>query len=157
MSCGDGTRVGSDAVYATFGDEIYSFSRSNGEELWDYRGKTRFLIRCWQTEVSISITGHETRTETLVIASIRWMLFQGELRWRHSDNGNIYGRPLIYDESLLFAINEESINGQEKYGNLTAFDPMSGQLKWRYKVGQRITTSPVAFEGRVYFLNTEGK
>ncbi len=156
MSCGDGTRVGSDAVYATFGDEIYSFSRSNGEELWDYRGKDSILD---PVLADGSIYFHNwSRDEN---GDSRYRIytldaFQGELRWRHSDNGNIYGRPLIYDESLLFAINEESINGQEKYGNLTAFDPMSGQLKWRYKVGQRITTSPVAFEGRVYFLNTEG-
>ncbi len=156
VGCGDGIEVGAEAVYATFADEIYAFSRSTGEEIWDYR-RTNRLTDPVLADGSIYFHswGRDENDESRYF-SFSLDASQGKLNWRHSDVGSIRGRALVHDGILFFAINEEEPDGQEKYGNLTALDPMSGFLKWRYKVETWIASSPVEIEGNIYFSTREG-
>ena len=156
VGCGDGIEVGYEAVYATFSDEIYAFSKSTGEAMWNYRRKNGLPDPVLADGSIYFDSWSKDENDELRYFIYSLDASQGKLNWRHSDVGSIRGRALVHDGILFFAINEETPDGQEKYGNLTAFDPTSGFLKWRYKVETWIATSPVEIEGNVYFSTREG-
>ncbi len=55
--------------------------------------------------------------------------------------------PVVWGEHLYFVNN---------YGIIRCVDAHSGQLKWKNRIPGEYRASPLAAEGRIYFINTTG-
>jgi outer membrane protein assembly factor BamB len=67
--------------------------------------------------------------------------------WTHSEGTPDTCSPVVWGE-LLFVVADDGI--------ARCFETQSGHLKWRERLKGKYKASPIAAEGRVFFLNTEG-
>ena len=56
-----------------------------------------------------------------------------DLEWYFETNGEIYSSPIISNNSLFVGSNDKC---------LYAIDIKNGELKWKYKTGNKIWSSP---------------
>lgn len=72
----------------------------------------------------------------------------GEIRWRVGTGGP-YVSSLLYYQGLVFMATERGIAG--------AVDAETGKTVWKQRLGGVFSASPIAVDGRVYFLEESGK
>jgi outer membrane protein assembly factor BamB len=70
-----------------------------------------------------------------------------DIAWSYSEGSPDSCSPLVWNE-LLFTITDDGI--------ARCFDAASGNLKWKERLKGQYKASPVAADGRVYFLNIDG-
>lgn len=68
--------------------------------------------------------------------------------WRYEGNNPDSPSPVCYRGLLYLAADN---------GVAQCLDAKTGELKWRQRLGREFKASPVAAEGRVYFLDTSGQ
>ncbi|MBC7353675.1 MAG: PQQ-like beta-propeller repeat protein [Thermogutta sp.] len=68
--------------------------------------------------------------------------------WRYEGNNPDSPSPVYYEGLLYLAADN---------GVAQCLDAKTGELKWRERVGRDIKASPIAAEGRIYFLDTAGQ
>jgi outer membrane protein assembly factor BamB len=74
-------------------------------------------------------------------------LSRDDLRWRYDQGTPDSCSPVVWDD-LLFVVTDDGI--------ARCFDAARGKLQWRQRLPGKYKTSPLAAEGRIYFLNEEG-
>jgi outer membrane protein assembly factor BamB len=67
--------------------------------------------------------------------------------WDHAEGSPDTCCPVVWNE-LLFTVTDDGI--------ARCFDAASGNVKWKQRLKGKYKASPVAVEGRIFFLNTEG-
>jgi outer membrane protein assembly factor BamB len=77
---------------------------------------------------------------------------EGELNhrsilWSHNEGTPDTCCPVVWND-LLFVVADDGV--------ARCFDAASGNLKWKERLKGKYKASPIASEGRIYFLNTEG-
>ncbi len=87
-----------------------------------------------QALLAVKVDGPGERTREDVV----WRLDQGT-----SDSPT----PVVWGEYLYFVSN---------YGIIRCLDAHTGHLQWKQRIEGQYRASPLAAEGRIYFLNTEG-
>ncbi len=70
-----------------------------------------------------------------------------DIAWSYSEGTPDSCSPLVWND-LLFTISDDGI--------ARCFDAASGNLKWKERLKGQYKASPVAAEGRVFFLNIDG-
>jgi outer membrane protein assembly factor BamB len=70
-----------------------------------------------------------------------------DLVWTYGEGSPDSCSPVVWNE-LLFAVTDDGI--------ARCFDVASGNLKWKERLKGQYKASPVAVDGRVFFLNIEG-
>src|SRR5436305_6959962 len=70
-----------------------------------------------------------------------------DLAWTYSEGTPDSCSPIVWNE-LLFTITDDGV--------ARCFDAVSGNLKWKERLKGQYKASPVAAEGRVFFLNIDG-
>jgi outer membrane protein assembly factor BamB len=70
-----------------------------------------------------------------------------DIAWSYSEGTPDSCSPLVWNE-LLFTIADDGI--------ARCFDAKSGNLKWKERLKGQYKASPVAAEGRIFFLNIDG-
>jgi outer membrane protein assembly factor BamB len=70
-----------------------------------------------------------------------------DIAWKHKEGTPDTCCPVLWD-TLLFVVADDGV--------ARCFDAQSGLLKWRERLPGKYKASPLAVEGRIYFLNTEG-
>ncbi|MGQ9770664.1 MAG: outer membrane protein assembly factor BamB family protein [Thermogutta sp.] len=68
--------------------------------------------------------------------------------WRYEGNNPDSPAPVYYDGFLYLAADN---------GIVQCLDARTGELKWRERLGREFKASPLAAEGRIYFLDTSGR
>lgn len=74
-------------------------------------------------------------------------LAAGNIVWKYDQGTPDTPCPVLWNE-LLFTVTDDGI--------ARAFDALGGQLHWKQRLKGDYKASPVAAEGRIYFLNTQG-
>jgi len=69
------------------------------------------------------------------------------IAWRYTQGTPDSCSPVVW-EDLLFTVTDDGI--------VRCFDALTGNLHWRERIKGKYKASPVAADGRIYFLNTEG-
>jgi outer membrane protein assembly factor BamB len=69
------------------------------------------------------------------------------IAWKYNQGTPDSCTPVVW-QNWLFAVTDDGI--------ARCFDATSGQLKWKQRIKGEYKASPVAAEGRIYFLNTRG-
>ena len=70
-------------------------------------------------------------------------------RYAKPETGAPYVSSLVYANGLLFMANDTGI--------VTAADARSGERVWQHRVPGVFSASPIAAEGRVYFVSESGR
>jgi outer membrane protein assembly factor BamB len=70
-----------------------------------------------------------------------------QIAWKYNQGTPDSCSPVVW-QNWLFTVTDEGI--------ARCFDAASGQLKWKQRLKGNYKASPVAAEGRIYFLNTSG-
>jgi len=70
-----------------------------------------------------------------------------DVAWKHKEGTPDTCCPVLWD-ALLFVVADDGI--------ARCFEAQTGELKWRERLPGKYKASPLAAEGRIFFLNTEG-
>jgi len=90
---------------------------------------------------------HAPREESISRSEMLTMLSFREIQWSYNEGTPDSCSPVAWND-LLFTITDDGI--------ARCFDTASGNLKWKERLKGQYKASPVAAEGRVFFLNIEG-
>jgi outer membrane protein assembly factor BamB/Tfp pilus assembly protein PilF len=78
----------------------------------------------------------------------------GELRWKYRTEGNVGSSPAVSNGIVYVGAESLSEFGYKSMGadyHLYALDAQTGELKWKYKTGSWVFSSPTVDNGIVYF------
>jgi len=87
-----------------------------------------------QAMLAVGVEGSEKRS-------------RDEIVWTYDQGTSDSPSPVVWGEHLYFVNN---------YGIIRCLDAHSGRLRWKDRIEGEYRASPIAAEGRIYFLNTNG-
>ncbi|MDX1945490.1 MAG: PQQ-binding-like beta-propeller repeat protein [Pirellulaceae bacterium] len=134
------------------GNQLDAYDPTTGKQLWflpglvggrtvtgpTIAGGTIFATRGMRKPLVAVRPGEPDKKGELPYRSIAWTYEEGT-----PDTCS----PVVWNE-LLFVVADDGI--------ARCIDAASGNLKWKERLKGKYKASPIAAEGRVYFLNTEG-
>ncbi len=138
--------AGRSQVLMSGGNKLCAYDPSSGRLLWEVEGCT--LATCgtmvW-SEDSVFASGGFPNKETI---AVRLSKDGGEpeVLWR--TEVRCYEQSLLYQNGLLYAYDDTGI--------AHCWDAVSGEEKWKVRLGGPVSASPVFAEGRVYAMNERG-
>ena len=148
MSCGESVQVASERVYMAFGRYLYSFAKSDGEELWEEFGDAwHFLPVVAGDSIYFRASVHDPRARYIRALDA----LEGTLQWQHLVDGNARGSAAVYGGSVFYTVNRPGVEGGQSSSYLMSLDASTGALNWQYEVDQLISTAAVEYGGNVYF------
>ncbi len=130
-------------------DWVYGYNPRNGEELW----KINYGVLGF-SNVARPIVGHGLFyiSTCFMKAEIHAYKYEGldkpKLAWKMIKGAPKMPSPILVDKQL-YVMNDGGI--------LTCVDAISGDVKWRERVGGEFSASPTYANGLLYFSDREGK
>jgi outer membrane protein assembly factor BamB len=131
------------------GNQLDAYDPKNGTQLWRLPGLTGGRTVTSPTvadELIFATRGLRGPLLALKPKAERELTFR-DIAWTYSEGSPDSASPLVWNE-LLFTITDDGI--------ARCFDAASGNIKWKERLKGQYKASPVAAEGRVYFLNIDG-
>ena len=148
MNCGESVQVASERVYMAFGRALYSFAKSDGEELWvEYGDAWHFTPVVAGDSVYFRASVHDPSATYIRAVDA----LEGTLQWQHLVDGNARGPAAVYGGSVFYTVNRTGVEGGQSSSYLMSLDASTGALNWQYEVDQLISTAAVEYGGNVYF------
>ena len=148
MNCGESVQVASERVYMAFGRALYSFAKSDGEELWvEYGDAWHFTPVVAGDNVYFRASVHDPSATYIRAVDA----LEGTLQWQHLVDGNARGPAAVYGGSVFYTVNRTGGDGGQSSSYLMSLDASTGALNWQYEVDQLISTAAVEYRGNVYF------
>jgi outer membrane protein assembly factor BamB len=140
---------GAEQLVVMGGNQLDAYDPASGRQLWFLPG-----LVGGRTVTGPTIAGdviYTTRGLRGPLAAIK-PTGTGEqsprsILWTHSEGTPDTCSPVVWGE-LLFVVADDGI--------ARCFETQSGHLKWRERLKGKYKASPIAAEGRIFFLNTEG-
>lgn len=130
-------------------DWVYGYNPRNGEELW----KINYGVLGF-SNVARPIVGHGMFyiSTCFMKAEIHAYKYEGldkpKLAWKMTKGAPKMPSPILVDKQL-YVMNDGGI--------LTCADAISGDVKWRERLGGEFSASPTYANGLLYFSDREGK
>ena len=153
MNCGESVQVASERVYMAFGRALYSFAKSDGEELWvEYGDAWHFTPVVAGDNVYFRASVHDPSATYIRAVDA----LEGTLQWQHLVDGNARGPAAVYGGSVFYTVNRIGVVGGQSSSYLMSLDASTGALNWQYEVDQLISTAAVEYGGNVYFAAYKG-
>jgi outer membrane protein assembly factor BamB len=140
---------GSEQLIVMGGNQLDGYDPATGKQLWFLPG----LVG------GRTVTGPTIADDVIYTTrGLRGPLFaarpsgSGEqnhrnILWTHNEGTPDTCSPVVWSD-LLFVVADDGV--------ARCFDTQSGNLKWKERLKGKYKASPIASEGRVFFLNTEG-
>ncbi len=147
-SCAEFIQVGPKRVYLAYGTTLYSYAKSNGEEMWQaFGGGWHFLPELAEGSIYVGVSVHSPVAE--YIRSLDAL--DGTLNWEHLVDGNPRGSAAVYDGNVFYTVNTHDGDGPARRDYLMSLGASNGSLAWRFPVDEWISTSAVEHGGTIYF------
>jgi len=131
------------------GNVLDSYDPSTGEQLWYLPGLKGGRTVTGPTVANDMI--YATRGMRGPLLGIRpngtGELSKRAIVWDHAEGSPDTCSPVVWND-LLFTVTDDGI--------ARCFDAATGHIKWKHRITGKYKASPVAVEGRIFFLNTEG-
>ncbi len=133
------------------GNQLDAYDPSTGKQLWKLPG----LIGGRTITGPTAVGGYVFATRGMKGAMVALKLKAGrkgelsrkDLAWRYNQGTADSCSPVVWSD-LLFMISDDGI--------ARCFDGRLGKLHWKKRLKGKYKTTPLAAEGRIYFLNQEG-
>ena len=126
-----------------------AYDAASGKQLWRLPGLigNRTITGPTAAEGLIFATQGMRKPLLAVKPSGSGVLSRHDVVWKLEQGTPDSGSPVAWGQSLFFATND---------GVAKCVDLHSGRLRWTTRLKGEYRASPVAAEGRIYFLNTKG-
>lgn len=130
--------------YIYIGDNIgrfYSLNKNTGTLNWTFNAG---LFNGFENSPTIYNNYIITATARDLYAldkennSVKWSY--------HKNNGVIESSPFVYNDNIYIGIS----NSTDGSGELICFDADNGNIKWKYNLQKKTTSSPIVYENTVY-------
>src|SRR5690606_33455734 len=132
------------------GNTLDAYAPASGERLWWLNGLVGGRTVTSPTFGHGMIYATQGMRGPLVAVRIggRGELTYRDIVWKHESGTPDTCCPVLWDQ-WLFTVTDDGI--------ARCFDALTGHLKWKERLPGSYKASPVAADGRIYFLNTEGR
>lgn len=139
-----------DELVVNSSHRIESFDPGTGELLWHAGEPVTLAIGMpvYSEGVLYASRGYSSGPYSAIRVGGRGDINESHVTWRVPTRAP-YISSLLYYEGLVFMATEGGI--------ASAIDPETGAPIWRERLGGTFTASPVAGDGKVYFLNEAGE
>ena len=158
LSCGDdvgAVQIGPGRIYAIFGRNLHTFSRSTGEALWQEDRDN------WGKKVVLS-TGSLYYFGKLDDSTGRKPYYiraldssTGDIRWEHYLQHRPTGRAVVYEGGVYFFVPSWTAEGTLDHTTLISLDAATGGLNWSYQFDYWLAGSPVEYGGSIYLKTAD--
>lgn len=137
-------------VIVNSSERVDAYDAATGRPLWHVGAANRFPIPVpvLHDGVLYLSRGYRSGPYTALRAGGRGDVSSSHVLW-HVETGAPYVSSLVFSNGLLFMANDTGI--------VTAVDAKSGERVWQHRVPGVFSASPIAAEGRVYFVSESGR
>jgi outer membrane protein assembly factor BamB len=130
------------------GNQLDAYDPQTGRQLWFLPGLVGGRTVTGPTVAQGTIyTTRGMRGPLLAVKPGSGELDHRSIEWSHNEGTPDTCSPVVWAE-LVFTVADDGV--------ARCFDRASGNLKWKERLKGKYKASPIASEGRVFFLNTEG-
>jgi outer membrane protein assembly factor BamB len=130
------------------GNQLDSYDPATGKQLWYLPGLVGGRTVTGPTVAGDMVFATRGQKGPLIAVKPRaGELTHRDIVWEYTEGTPDSCSPVVWNE-LLFTVTDDGI--------ARAFDVATGNLKWKERLGGKFKASPVAADGRIYFLNTDG-
>jgi outer membrane protein assembly factor BamB len=140
---------GTEQLVVMGGNQLDAFDPTSGKQLWflpNLVGGRTVTGPTFADDVVYTTRG--MRGPLLAVRpSGSGELGHRSILWSHNEGTPDSCSPVVWGE-LLFVVSDDGV--------ARCFETGSGNLKWKERLKGKYKASPIASEGRVFFLNTEG-
>ncbi len=129
---------------------VESFDPASGKSLWNYPEVNRFPIPVAMTDGTTLFMSRGYRSSPFMAIRLggRGDITSSHVSWR-VPTGAPYVSSLVLYEGLLYMGGENGV--------VSAVDASNGQRVWQERIGGVFTASPIAGDGKVYFVSENGE
>lgn len=129
---------------------VESFNPATGASLWHYPEVNRFPIPVAMEDKGILYLSRGYRSSPYMAIRLggKGNITASHVAWR-VPTGGPYVSSLIHYQGVIYMSGENGI--------LSAVDAATGQRLWQERVGGVFTASPIAGDGKVYFVSETGE
>ncbi len=131
------------------GNQLDAYDPATGRQLWFLPGQTGGRTVASPTvgrEMIFAVRGLRGALIALKPKPAGELGFR-DLAWTYSEGTPDSCSPIVWNE-LLFTVSDDGV--------ARCFDATTGNLKWKERLKGQYKASPVAADGRIYFLNVDG-
>ncbi|MBI2190872.1 MAG: HEAT repeat domain-containing protein [Planctomycetes bacterium] len=138
-----------DQLVTASSQQVIAYNPASGQELWTGRGISATVVPSPVFGEGIVFTTSGRNGPTLAIRpGGRGDVTATHVEWRLNRGGPYVPSPVCYQKHLYVVTDN---------GVCTCLDAASGAPRWSRRLERRFTASPVAADGRIYFLSESGE
>ena len=139
-----------DELIVNSSQRIDAYNPSSGELLWSAGQAIRVPVSTpvYHDGVVYTSRGYRSGPYMAIRTGGKGNVSETHIAWRVA-SGAPYVSSLLYYQGLVYMATEQGI--------ATCVEASTGSLVWRERLGGVFSASPVAADGKIYFLNEEGE
>jgi outer membrane protein assembly factor BamB len=129
---------------------VESFDPATGKSLWNYPEVNRFPIPVAMVDNGILYLSRGYRSSPFMAIRLggRGDITNSHVVWR-VPTGGPYVSSLVHYQGVIYMSTDNGI--------LSAFDAKNGERLWQERVGGTFSASPIAGDGKIYFVSEGGE
>ncbi len=129
---------------------VESFDPATGKSLWTYPEVNRFPIPVAMVDNGMLFLSRGYRSSPFMAIRLggRGDITKTHVAWR-VPTGGPYVSSLVHYQGVIYMSTDNGI--------LSAFDAANGQRLWQERVGGTFSASPIAGDGKIYFVSEGGE
>ena len=141
---------GAAEVIVNSSERIDAYALADGKHLWHTDGANRFPIPVpvFHDGILYLTRGYRSGPYMAMRPGGRGDVTSSHVVWR-VETGAPYVSSLVFWDSLLFMANDAGV--------VTAVDAKTGERVWQHRTPGVFSASPIAAEGRIYFVSESGE
>ncbi len=134
---------GREQLLLSGGTKVRGYDPVNGGLLWEVDGSSSATCgtMVW-SEDTVFASGGFPNKETIAVRVEE----AARVQWRNGDKS--YEQSMLYHDGHLYAFNDNGI--------ALCWDAVTGEEKWKVRLGGPVSASPVLAAGRIYAMNEQG-
>lgn len=144
------TIQGQDQMVLSGSHHVASYDPNTGEEIWRVQGPTeQFVASMVYDGEKFYLNGGFPTYHVMAIAPTgTGDVTDTHVTWHSTQVKSYVPSPVVVDQYLLVA---------DDHGIANCFDKETGERLWRARLGRHFSTSLIAADGLVYFLDDDGR
>lgn len=140
---------GQDQLISTGGDAVVAYDPRTGKEIWRsrYDGFSLVPRPVYSKDVLVICSGYNSPVMYALRADGNGDVTDTHIMWSRTEGVPNNPSPLVIEDDLYFVSDQ---------GVLTCVDLVSGEEKWKKRIGTKFWASPFYASGRIYLLDDQG-